>query len=63
MIIDVALTAAAGWYFFKRKSGIRKIIIPYYLMGVVFMLYFVGIPAWLFDARWIRLIFAMRFPP
>lgn len=51
MIIDVALTAAAGWYFFKRKSGIRKIIIPYYLMGVVFMLYFVGIPAWLFDAR------------
>ena len=51
MIIDVALTAAAGWYFFKRKSGISKIIIPYYLMGVVFMLYFVGIPAWLFDAR------------
>ncbi|MBM3071395.1 DUF2569 domain-containing protein [Enterobacter sp. RHBSTW-00994] len=51
VLIDLVLTFAAGWFFFKRKAGIRKIIIPYYLMGVAYMLYFVGIPAWVFDAR------------
>jgi hypothetical protein len=50
VLIDTVMTLVAGWFFFKRKSGIRKVIIPYYLIGVVSSLYFVGIPAWVFGA-------------
>jgi len=50
IVIDVVLTFLTGWYFFKRKRNIRKVIIPYYLFGLLYMLYFVALRVWLFGA-------------
>ncbi|MBV8041740.1 DUF2569 domain-containing protein [Pluralibacter sp.] len=50
MLIDAAMTLTASWYFFRRKKGIRKVLVAYYLLGVAYMFYFAVIPAWLYGA-------------
>ncbi|ADO47469.1 DUF2569 domain-containing protein [[Enterobacter] lignolyticus] len=50
MLIDAVMTLTASWYFFRRKKGIRKVLVAYYLLGVAYMLYFVVVPAWLYGA-------------
>ncbi|WPU24084.1 DUF2569 domain-containing protein [Cedecea neteri] len=49
--IDLLTIVAAAYYFFKRKKGVRKVMIAYYLMGVTAALYIVGLPAWLGQYR------------
>jgi hypothetical protein len=51
MIIELLLTFFTGWCFFKRKKGIRKVIIPYYLFGLAYVFYFLLLQTWLFDTR------------
>lgn len=48
MLVDIVFTAFTAYFFFRQKKGIRKVIIPWYLFGLVYAIYFSFLPSWLF---------------
>lgn len=50
MLADILFTAFTAYFFFKQKRGIRKVIIPWYLFGLLYAVYFSLLPSWLFGS-------------